>query len=105
MNDAALPAPSDPTPVLLTHSIEIIWFLATLFRPALATKQFSGATKPFFAFGAELRKRRMVIKPTTRAAQTAATRDGRQSNQNPHLHLPLPSLPGSPPSLPSPTQH
>src|SRR5260370_4108039 len=86
MNDAAHPAPSDPTPVLLTHSIEIIWFLATLFRPALATKQFSGATKPFFAFGAELRKRRMVIKPTTRAAQSAASRDGRQSNENPQLH-------------------
>jgi hypothetical protein len=56
----------------LTHSPEIIGLLAALFRPALATKQFSGATKPFFAFGAEFRKRRMVIKPTTGTAPSAA---------------------------------
>jgi hypothetical protein len=41
-----------------------------LFRRAAATTQFSGATKPFFAFGAELWKRRMVIKLPTRTAES-----------------------------------
>jgi hypothetical protein len=67
----------------LIYSIEIIGFLAELFRPASATKQFSGATKPFFAFGAELRKRRMVIKLTTGTAHSAASWNGRRSNANP----------------------
>jgi hypothetical protein len=54
------------------HFIEIIEAFTRLFLPAAATKQFSCATKPFFAFGAELRKRRMVIKPANKNAGPAS---------------------------------
>jgi hypothetical protein len=55
------------------HSIGIIEVSVRLFLPAAATKQFSWAMKPFFAFGAELRKRRMVIKLATRTAGSAGS--------------------------------
>src|ERR1700687_5182758 len=56
-----------------------------LFRPAAATKQFSRTTKPFFAFGAELRKRSMVIKSATTTADSAGSDNRRQSNASPQL--------------------
>jgi hypothetical protein len=48
-----------------------------LFRPSAATKQFSCATKPFFAFHADIRKHRLVINLPTkrRATPTAETGD------------------------------
>jgi hypothetical protein len=68
----------DRLPVQL-HYIEIMWFFVELFRPPVATKQFWRATKPFFACDAELRKRRMVIKPaTTRRTAPAAKPGDRQ---------------------------
>jgi hypothetical protein len=61
------------------HYIEIMWFFVELFRPPVTTKQFWRATKPFFACDAELRKRRMVIKPaTTRRTASAAKPGDRQ---------------------------
>src|SRR5215467_4524246 len=44
-----------------------------------ATKQFRRSTKPFWAFGAELRKRHMVIKLSTKAASSEAATNWRQS--------------------------
>jgi hypothetical protein len=46
-------------------------------------KQFSPATKPFSAFGAGIRKQRMVIKLTTTTAGSAGGDNRRQSNANP----------------------
>ncbi len=42
-----------------------------MFRPDAATKQFSSATKPFFAFCADIRKPRVVIDLTTKTADSA----------------------------------
>jgi hypothetical protein len=53
------------------RSIEIIGLFQEMFRQAAATKQFRSATKPFSAVGADVRKRRMVIKLTTRTADNA----------------------------------
>src|SRR6185437_1560168 len=50
------------------------------------TKQFSRATKPFWAFGAELRKRLMVINPPTKTAPSATGTNRRQSNADHQLH-------------------
>jgi hypothetical protein len=47
-----------------------------LFRPARATKQFSGATKPFPAFRANIRKQPLVINLTTKTAGSAGTQTG-----------------------------
>jgi hypothetical protein len=47
-----------------------------MFRPVAATKQFLCATKPFFAFGAELRKRPIVIKLTTKRREAPAAETG-----------------------------
>jgi hypothetical protein len=59
--------------------VEIIGFSAALFRRAAAAKQFSRTTKPFFAFGAELRKRSMVITSATRTADSAGSDNRRKS--------------------------
>jgi hypothetical protein len=45
--------------------IEFIDVRRDCFVRTAATKQFEGATKPFFAGGAELRKPQRVIKPPT----------------------------------------
>jgi hypothetical protein len=55
---------------------EIIELFERLFRPAAATKQFSCPTKPFSAFRADIRKRRMVIDPTTKTAGSAGSKTG-----------------------------
>jgi hypothetical protein len=48
-----------------------------LFRPLGPTKQFSPAKKPFSAFGAGIRKQRLVINLTTKTAgATPATKTG-----------------------------
>jgi len=54
----------------------MIELLARLFRPAAAMKQFSWATKPFSAFGAERRKRRMAIKTQQQRRTAPATETG-----------------------------
>jgi hypothetical protein len=53
--------------------IEIIEFFAQLFRRGSTTKQNSGATKPFPAFGADIRKQRMVIHSATKTAGSVDT--------------------------------
>jgi hypothetical protein len=62
----------------LTHWLEIIGFLAGLFRPALATKQFSGVTKPFFALAQNSGNAAWLSSPqqerrTARPAETGDT--------------------------------
>jgi hypothetical protein len=47
-----------------------------LFHPLWATKQFSCATKPFSAFGADIRKQRMVSNWTTKTAGNAGSQTG-----------------------------
>jgi hypothetical protein len=48
-----------------------------LFRPPGPTKQFSPAKKPYSAFGAGIRKQRLVINLTTKTAgATPATKTG-----------------------------
>lgn len=44
-----------------------------MFRGAAATKQFSRATKPFPAFGADVRKQRMVINSPTKRRSVGTT--------------------------------
>jgi hypothetical protein len=46
----------------------------SLFRRLVGTKQFPGATKPFSRFGADVRKRRTVIKVTTQRRPAAVDR-------------------------------
>jgi len=46
-----------------------------MFRPARSTKQFSAATKPFSAFGADIRKQPLVITLPTNGG-TAGTKTG-----------------------------
>jgi hypothetical protein len=58
---------------------EIIELLRELFRPARATKQFSRATKPFPAFGAEIRKQPLVMSLTTQTAGQRRHPERRQS--------------------------
>jgi hypothetical protein len=53
--------------------IEIIEFFVRLFRRGSTTKQIPGATKPFPAFGADIRKQRIVINPATKTAGSAGT--------------------------------
>jgi hypothetical protein len=55
------------------HLIEIIEFFSLLFRRGSTTKQISGATKPFPAFGADIRKQPMVIHSVTKTAGSAGT--------------------------------
>jgi hypothetical protein len=55
---------------------ETIEFFERLFRPAATTKQFSCPTKPFSAFGADIRKHRMVTNPTTKTAGSAGSKTG-----------------------------
>src|SRR4051812_40912962 len=43
-------------------ALKSLSFLVELFRRDVAMKQFSCATKPFFVFGADIRKQRVVIK-------------------------------------------
>jgi hypothetical protein len=64
---------------------EIILVLWAVFRPAAGRETNLCATKPFFAFGAEFQKRRMVIKPATRTAGSAGGGNRRRSNANPQL--------------------
>jgi hypothetical protein len=47
-----------------------------LFRPAAATKPFSRTTKPFPAFGVDVRKHRLVINPITKKRRTAPAKTG-----------------------------
>jgi hypothetical protein len=47
-----------------------------MFHPGRATKQFSGRMKPFSAFGADIRKQRLVIKFPTKRRGTPAPRPG-----------------------------
>jgi hypothetical protein len=56
--------------------IEIIEFFARLFRRPSTTKQISGATKPFPAFGADIRKQRMVINSATKRRAASALETG-----------------------------
>jgi hypothetical protein len=53
-----------------------------LFRPTSVTKQFSRATKPFSAFGAELRKRRMVISRQQERRTAPAAKPGDSQMRN-----------------------
>ena len=57
-------------PRAIAYRVEII-YIFELFRRTRATKQFCCATKPFSAFGADVRKRRVVITSTTRTAGCA----------------------------------
>jgi len=50
---------------------EFIEFFRLLFRPSGPTKHFSCATKPFCAFGAEVRKQPTVITWPNETAGTA----------------------------------
>ena len=59
-----------------SYPVEIIGFSKELFRPVRATKQFCCAAKPFFAFGVEVLKRRMVIKLATRSGGKPVDRPG-----------------------------
>jgi hypothetical protein len=67
-------------------SLKSLIFLKDYFFRLWATTQFSSTTKPFFAFGAELRKRCMVIKRATTTADSVGSPAGRPSNANPQLH-------------------
>jgi hypothetical protein len=51
--------------------LSALGFFLILFRRASSDETIRRATKPFFAFGAEPRKRRMVIKAPTTTADSA----------------------------------
>jgi hypothetical protein len=55
---------------------EIAHFWANCFIGPWATKQFSCVTKPFSAFGADIRKQRMVTTWTTKTAGNAGGQTG-----------------------------
>jgi hypothetical protein len=52
-------------------------FLVHCFVETGATKQFSWATKPFSAFGADIRKQPLVINPGNETADSAGSRTRR----------------------------
>ena len=70
-----------PRPTMPLHCVDCIaeiieFFPANVSSRPSATKQFSGATKPFSAFGADIRKQPMVIKLANETAGNAGTRTG-----------------------------
>ncbi|MBI5319270.1 hypothetical protein [Bradyrhizobium sp.] len=80
-------------------------FLAQCFVAAAATKQFSPATKPFSACGADIRKQRLVIKLPNKTAAMAGPGDSSMRTFSFILAFAFvlagPSMAGSPDSLPA----
>lgn len=79
-----------PTNCVIHHgtqraAAEFIEFFWLMFRQEGLTKQFASATKPFFAFGADIRKQPMVITLSTRPA-LPATDDRRPSDADHQLY-------------------
>ena len=58
-----------------TASLKLLGFLRHCFVAAAATKQFSAAMKPFFAFRADVRKQPLVIKLPNQTAARPTWRD------------------------------
>jgi hypothetical protein len=85
---------------------EIARFYTDCFVDPWATKQFSCATKPFSAFGADIRKQRMVSNGTTKTAGNAGGQTGDSQMRTFSFILAFavvlvaPSLAGSANSLP-----
>jgi hypothetical protein len=84
------------SPIIASKGVaaEFIESFRPMFRPIGLTKQFSCATKPFFVFGADVRKQPTVIRFPTRRRALPATDNRRQSDADHQLHPRLRLHPG-----------